>query len=97
MDPLRYHRNAAGLTREQLAFRAHCSVAWVQQLEAGCRPGKSAVLRRVTAVLAAELGYDYGELLDALDPRDESSPACTPGSDSTTSEETGDVRAQLTS
>jgi len=67
MDPLRYHREAAELTREATVTRAGCSLASLQQLELGARPRKSAVLRRIVAVLAAELDRDYHELLDEIE------------------------------
>jgi transcriptional regulator with XRE-family HTH domain len=50
---LRERREALGLTRVQLAIAAECSVAQLQNLEAGLRPARSAVLERVELALDA--------------------------------------------
>lgn len=50
-DEIRARRKAAGLTREELAAQADCSLAWLAALERGCIPRRSAVLGRVLAVL----------------------------------------------
>jgi transcriptional regulator with XRE-family HTH domain len=48
---LRTRRQAAGLTQQQLAELAHCSVSIVGLLERGLRPGHSDVLLRIEHVL----------------------------------------------
>jgi len=76
LDPIRRYRQRAGLTREVTVARADCSLASLQQLELGARPRKSAVLRRIVAVLASELDLDYGELLVEIEgPRNGEAPA----------------------
>jgi transcriptional regulator with XRE-family HTH domain len=67
MDPLRAYREAAKLTRPVVCQRAACSLASLTSLEAGARPQKSAVLRRVVGVLAAELDLPYGKLLGEIE------------------------------
>jgi transcriptional regulator with XRE-family HTH domain len=49
---LRERREALGVTRVQLAIAAKCSVTQLQNLEAGLRPARSAVLERAEKVLA---------------------------------------------
>jgi transcriptional regulator with XRE-family HTH domain len=48
---LRKLRLTAGLTQQQLAQRAQCSIAIVRLLESGYRPGRSGVLPRLVAIL----------------------------------------------
>ena len=48
---IRDARKAAGLTQQQLAQRAGCSMAYVRVIEAGYTPAQSDVLPRVFAVL----------------------------------------------
>jgi transcriptional regulator with XRE-family HTH domain len=50
---LRTRRLAAGLTRQQLAERAGCSMSTVGLLEGGWTPRHSDVLARLDAVLAS--------------------------------------------
>jgi predicted transcriptional regulator len=50
-DGLRERRVAAGLSQQRLARLARCSIASVAVLEAGYRPARSAVLRRILAAL----------------------------------------------
>jgi transcriptional regulator with XRE-family HTH domain len=49
---LRKARERAGLSRQQLAAHARCSVGSISQFEHGARPARSPTLRRVWAVLA---------------------------------------------
>jgi transcriptional regulator with XRE-family HTH domain len=51
--PLKDQRLAVGLTRQQLAEKARCSITFIQMLEGGFRPVQSRVLPRVVAVLTA--------------------------------------------
>lgn len=44
-------RRAAGLTQQELARRASCSVSYVQLLDAGYRPNDGPKLRAVLAIL----------------------------------------------
>ncbi len=48
---IREARKAAGLTQQQLATLAGCSMAYVRVIEAGYTPAQSDVLPRVFAVL----------------------------------------------
>jgi transcriptional regulator with XRE-family HTH domain len=48
---LRERRRGAGITQQQLAERAHCSIAIVRLLEGGYQPARSHVLPRILAVL----------------------------------------------
>lgn len=69
---LKERRLAAGMTRQQLAHRAGCSLAMLQMLEQGYRPARSQVLPRVEGALA--------ELLDGeptTDPANSNAPADT--------------------
>jgi Helix-turn-helix domain len=61
---LRARRKRAGLSFDQLAHAARCSVATCRMLENGWRPGKSEALRRVGLVLAS---YE-------TDPRNDDEP-----------------------
>lgn len=47
-------RRAAGLSQQQLAARADCSIGMVRLVESGYRPEPSAVLERIIAVLHDE-------------------------------------------
>ncbi|MCB8970367.1 MAG: helix-turn-helix domain-containing protein [Solirubrobacterales bacterium] len=49
---LRAARRSAGLTQQDLAHKANCSLAYVRLLEGGYRPAKSAALTRIVAVLS---------------------------------------------
>jgi transcriptional regulator with XRE-family HTH domain len=51
MDELKARRQHLGLTLNQVASAAACSPAFLQMLEGGYRPTRSAVLPRVEAVL----------------------------------------------
>jgi transcriptional regulator with XRE-family HTH domain len=51
---IREQRRSAGLTQERLSALVGCSLSYVRLLEAGYRPGSSAVLDRVAAVLNDE-------------------------------------------
>ncbi|WP_372517942.1 helix-turn-helix domain-containing protein [Solirubrobacter phytolaccae] len=52
---VREQRRAAGLSQQQLATRAGCSVSMVRLVESGYRPeGPSAVLGRIEAALTAD-------------------------------------------
>jgi len=44
-------RRSAGLSQQELASRAACSIGMVRMLEAGAVPRRSSVLPRVVAVL----------------------------------------------
>jgi transcriptional regulator with XRE-family HTH domain len=48
---LRQRREALGLSRQQLAQGARCSLTTLQMLESGYRPERSRALDRVLAVL----------------------------------------------
>jgi len=52
-NSIKDQRLAAGLTQQQLAAETPCSVAFVQMVEGGYRPGRSDVLPRLVAVLEA--------------------------------------------
>jgi transcriptional regulator with XRE-family HTH domain len=52
-DELRERRTTVGLSQERLAQLAECSTASVALFERGYRPGQSAVLSRIEAVLDA--------------------------------------------
>ena len=51
---LRQLRTAAGLSQQQVAELAKCSVTSVAQLERGLRPKRSEVAGRIVAILAPE-------------------------------------------
>lgn len=46
-------RREAGVSQQELAARAGCSVAYVRMIEGGWRPAQSDVLPRILAVLTA--------------------------------------------
>ena len=53
-DNLRARREAAGLTRQQLAQRAGCSMSAVGLLEGGYSPSRSDVLARIEQALTKD-------------------------------------------
>lgn len=53
-DGLRQLRRAAGLSQQELAERAHCSIAIVRLLEGGYQPKHSDVLPRLVAILESK-------------------------------------------
>ena len=61
---------AAGLTQQQLAELAQCSIAYVRLIEAGYRPARSVARARLLRVLS-ERGY--------VRTNDDERPAATPG------------------
>jgi transcriptional regulator with XRE-family HTH domain len=68
---LRSLRAAAGLSQQQVAEQAKCSVTSVAQLERGLRPNRSEVTRRIVAVLDSV--NDNGSAVNAAavkNPRD---------------------------
>lgn len=63
---LRVARERAGLSRQQLAALANCSIAWVVQLEMrGVPPARSEALERIWRALDALNGPDRREEVDA--------------------------------
>lgn len=58
---LKAARQRAGLSRQKLAGLAGCSMAWVQQLEAGVQPADSPTLERIWMVLDALGGRSPGD------------------------------------
>lgn len=66
-DEVRARREACGLTRQELAQLADCSIAHLADLERGRAPKRSKVLKRVLLVL------------DNIEPTDSEAPAVTPG------------------
>lgn len=57
---LKAARQLAGISRQKLAGLAGCSMAWVQQLEAGVQPADSPTLERIWMVLDALGGRSSG-------------------------------------
>lgn len=64
---LRAQRESAGLSRQQLAAAADCSISYLAELEAGQGGRRSKVLKRVLSALDA-----YGSV-------NSEAPAITPG------------------
>ena len=59
-DDLRGRRRATGLSRQQLAQEAGCSLSHLQMMESGYRPGNSAVLPRVLDALDRHVSGERG-------------------------------------
>jgi transcriptional regulator with XRE-family HTH domain len=65
---LRERRLEAGITQQQLAERARCSIALVRLFESGYQPGHSNVLPRIVAVLESDTTSPASEVASKTRP-----------------------------